>query len=306
MGATSHARCRTRSVRPTFVTTPDRRSGYTLIELLVVMAIIAVLLGLLMPAVQRVRGAAACVGCQNNLKQLGLALHQYHEERNGFPQAFSKTNPFALPNDQNNKTWMAFILPYVQQHVLYAQGAQVYQRQSVNTFGCPSDPRMGQLGTFNGLIPGGFTSYLAVNGLRYAYGTGPNGILWPTEGVLYGSSHTRLTDIADGVSHTVMVGERPPDASTGWGWWMYGAFDSSLAVEMAVNIGATFGCSLPRTYGPGRLTQQCDALHFWSPHDGGGNWLLADGSVRSFAYSAAPLLPALATRAANDVVAGDY
>src|SRR5207245_2129901 len=113
-----------------------------------------------------------------------------------------KNSPFAIPNNSTHKTWMTLVLPYVEQDLLYREGVSFYQHRSVNIYVCPSDPRQGQLGTYGGLVPGGFTSYLAVNGARYAAGNGPGNIRFPCDGVLYGSSRTRIEDIADGASAT--------------------------------------------------------------------------------------------------------
>ena len=123
------------------------------------------------------------------------------------------------------------------------------------------------------------------------------------DGVVYRSSDTRLTEVTDGTSHTVMVGERPPSPTPelDWGWWAWSAYDSALAVVDYRNM-LTPGCPLPSAYRPGSPDGVCDANHFWSLHPGGGNWLFADGSVRFLGYGAAPVLPALATRNGGESV----
>src|SRR5262245_53558428 len=136
-----------------------RRSGFTLIELLVVIAIIAILIGLLVPAVQRVRDAAGRIQCANNLKQMGLALHSYHDTCRSFPPAL-RSNEFPptyrsfnarshVPGWHYYWSWMALILPYCEQDNLYraaeawARSGDVDRDRRWNPWGNPSNPALG-------------------------------------------------------------------------------------------------------------------------------------------------------------------
>jgi prepilin-type processing-associated H-X9-DG protein len=270
---------------------------------LVVIAIIAILIGLLLPAIQKVREAANKTKCQNHLHQLGIALHNYHDNNGGFPQAYNKTSPWLAPDNAMRKSWMAFILPYIEQHAAEGLGVTGYQGIVIKIFGCPSDPLEGRLGVFAGLPPGAMTDYIAVDGSSYANTPSATfGVGLPIDGVMYGGSRTQITNIFDGTSQTVMVGERPPASSTSWGWWTWGPYDSALGVQNACPDPHGTSCPLPQLYGPGRPGVECDALHYWSLHPGGSNWLFADGSTKFMAYSARAILPSLATRAKGEVV----
>ena len=298
-----------------------RRRAVTLLELLVVIAIIAILLGLLLPAVQKVRSAAARAQCQNNLKQLGLGLHLYHDAALKFPQAYNEYWNFTEPGDapkppdgRPRQSWATLTLPFLDQENLARTGTALSQGQLVEVFACPADGRSRTVsdgGNYKTLgTRFGLTWYLAVEGREYTRGESNTYLslemAGARDGVIYRSSDTRATDVTDGTSNTVMLGERPPSPGPDldWGWWAWSAYDSALAVTETRSL-ITVGCDVPSTFGPGRPESACDAQHFWSLHPGGGNWLFADGSVRFLRYGAAAVLPALATRAGNESVNPD-
>jgi prepilin-type N-terminal cleavage/methylation domain-containing protein len=282
--------------------------GFTLLELLVVIGILAVLVGLIVPAVQRVRDAAARTRCQNNLRQIGLALHQYHDSKGVLPPGVR-----AYGSDYPYLSWLARILPFVEQDPVWKQAVAAYGidpdfrddpphpfASLIALYGCPADPRSFQLGLATGGFHVAFTSYLGVEGRNQTR----------QDGCLYLNSSVRLTDITDGTSNTLLVGERPPSADGVFGWWYGGqgqSQDGSADMVLGVRERNVYlaGICPPGSavFGPGRLTNQCDMLHFWSPHLGGGaNFLIADGSVHFLSYSAAPLMPALATRGGGEGV----
>ena len=292
------------------------RKGVTLIELLVVIAIFAVLVGLLLAAVQKVREAASRIACRSNLKQLGIALHHYHDAHGFLPQAYNEYWNFCEPDDtptdpdfRHRQSWAALILPYIEQDNLRFLGMSNAQQRLVALFLCNSDPRRRSIsdGGHYKFIGSqfGLTSYLAVEGSVYERGPSNSNLNLefggPKDGAMYRSSDTRLTDITDGTSNTLLLGERPPSSDLDWGWWAWSAYDSALAVTE--NRSFLYpNCPKPSGYSPGKLNDPCAAHHFWSLHDGGGQWLFADGSVSFIRYSGASIMPALSTRAGGEVV----
>ncbi|MDB5312120.1 MAG: putative major pilin subunit [Gemmataceae bacterium] len=212
------------------------RRGFTLIELLVVIAIIAILIGLLLPAVQKVREAAARITCTNNLKQIGLALHAYHGANQYLPPGFTAA---AGPGGDVGPGWgwSFYILPYIEQDNLFRSQTNLNQLvtaspllgQKIKTYMCPSDI---QTELFQVYGPGGAplsgvmaapSSYAAfVGGDETEVATGDGSGRF--HGCFYRNSTTRLTDITDGTSHTGLVAERACGITQGtWAGALSGA-----------------------------------------------------------------------------------
>jgi prepilin-type N-terminal cleavage/methylation domain-containing protein/prepilin-type processing-associated H-X9-DG protein len=351
-----------------------RRTAFTLIELLVVIAIIGVLIALLFPAVQKVREAANRTACLNNMKQIGLALHNYHDTFHCFPPSLDDAlyPPAAAKAWHAPRTgwttywsWLAAILPYIEQDNLWKEAyawAQIGGGGTgknafghwwpwgdfwdsnpvppnpalgtpVKTFICPSEPRnltieYENLGKDIG-IPVAYTEYLGVDGIQ---GQNPGAWLspkqmWPEgdkSGILPNSSWDKarridLKSIRDGTSKTLMAGERPPSADLLYGWWFAGAgFDGSgvgdvtlgareiyYAADLANGVAGSFNgkCAATKVgFQPGTIHDNCDQVHFWSWHPGGGNWLFGDGSVRFINYQLDNILPQMCTRSGGEAV----
>jgi prepilin-type processing-associated H-X9-DG protein/prepilin-type N-terminal cleavage/methylation domain-containing protein len=294
------------------------RRAFTLLELLVVLGIIGVLVGLTLAAVQRVRESAARLKCQNNVKQLALALHQYHDANGAFPPGHrSLKNPDRMPFSG----WPLSILPFIEQQSLYEKGRTAYRfvplpfinpphtglSTVVQTFVCPSDPRIvtAQISQRTHTLAA-FTSYLGVSGVGTLKGSA-------TDGVLYQNSRVALLDVTDGTTNTLFLGERPPSADFQFGWWYAGVgqrFTGSADMILSAREPNLQPIVSGSKCGPGQypfmpassFDDPCGMFHFWSPHSGGANFAFCDGSVRFLAYSADSIMPALATRAGGEAV----
>jgi len=209
------------------------KRGFTLIELLVVIAIIAVLVALLLPAVQQAREAARRSSCKNNLKQLGLALHNYHDTHTVFPPGWVLPCADTEPNHRfigRNPSWGFYILPMLEQSQIYnlqdfqmgsancggsagildAPNATNRMNEELPAFSCPSDIKPSR-------NPDGFgtASYVANRGTDNR--DGQDSSVGIQNGMFWTNSSTKMRDITDGTSNTFMVGE------VSWNqWWAFG------------------------------------------------------------------------------------
>ena len=300
------------------------RSGFTLIELLVVIAIIAILIGLLLPAVQKVREAASRTRCTNNLKQLGLGIHNYHDVRSRLPASGVDPDPRYTSNPPpviGYPQWMRVLFPYIE------VSTATDRSQAVSLFICPSDPR-GNVEFLSGLAyqtPYGLTWYVPLD--RSAYGDdfgvivsnyayrGPNFVEPPPRTF-------KLTDVTDGTAATAMLAERQPSIGYGatsnlsdslyafpdlyWGWWDYTTCqDTRTPIRARSNGGfvdgqptyfaagqmyssSTIGgapCSNPSMAQPASTVDQCPFNSVNSFHTGGVLMLFVDGSVHFMTYT---------------------
>jgi prepilin-type N-terminal cleavage/methylation domain-containing protein/prepilin-type processing-associated H-X9-DG protein len=309
-----------------------RRHGFTLIELLVVIAIIGILIGLLLPAVQKVREAANRLKCQNNLKQLALACHAYHDEHGTLPiNSLFTINYTADPN----WSWLARILPYIEQEALYKQGnipsgsfagGATVCATKVKMFWCPTDnastlgPRTNEFNVAP--MPVELTNYKGVLGGNWGQGDGTpgewNGGNWGTdarwvnasiEGKYNGLDASdgifsrrnwnphktkTFTQILDGTSNTFLVGEDVPERNQHSAW----AFGNHAVATCGV------GPNAKKTNGQDYSSFDWPNVYsFHSKHPGGLSFGYADGSVR-FITDHIPLATyrALATCASGEVL----
>jgi len=281
--------------------------------LLVVIAIIAILIGLLLPAVQKVREAAARMQCQNNMKQLAIAAHSYHDVTQRFPSYYNTVGT------STTRTWGAALLPYIEQENFQRAGGSA--GVAVKTFLCPSNPGNGLYSGTAYPIKYTLTNYVAIAGERYAdYTTGGDtGIL----GVFIGNGRNgvRMTDITDGTSNTIMIGERPSMPSEEFGWvdsliyipdydsimWsrVQTAAQDFPVIPTSNGVRFTSGspCPFPMGYQAGNIRETCDTNHMWSQHTGGANFALGDGSIRFIPYTVgSTVLGQISTRARGEVV----
>jgi prepilin-type N-terminal cleavage/methylation domain-containing protein/prepilin-type processing-associated H-X9-DG protein len=312
------------------------RRGFTLIELLVVIAIIAVLLGLFLPAVQKVRAAAARIQCANNLKQLGLAMHNYHDTQGAFPPAYVNKGPYLNTSFGFAHGWAPFLLPDVEQQPLYdlyrwdlplyVPENQPVVARHLRIFQCPATPEPNRHMTFGPYALwgtkgacGDYTLALGVDPALAQLGLVDSagdyrGALTNTPTAAFTLSPTtcgtRMADIMDGTSNTILLAEdagRPrlwragkggPDQVLDGGPWDH--VKGQILLQ---------GSTADGTVQPGPCALNCTNDHeVYAFHTGGANALFADGSVH-FLHAGMDIrvMAGLITRAGGEVVpGGDY
>jgi prepilin-type N-terminal cleavage/methylation domain-containing protein/prepilin-type processing-associated H-X9-DG protein len=302
--------------------------GFTLIEMLVVIAIIAVLIGLLLPAVQMAREAARRVQCTNNMKQMGMAMHNYHAAEGVF-------TPGYLSATQNNQptgaelgqgwAWGTLLLSQLEQAALYNAvnfglpildpGSQTVRRTTLGVFICPSTIGSGLVDVLDSsgnmithdLSP---SQYIASAG-QFEVGDSPAN----NNGVFFRNSRVGVQDITDGTSTTLMAGERSRNVA--YATWLGAVPSGFVCTEETWKVRdcEPSGAMVLGHTGPSPGRQQwvdvpnykgAGADDFWSLHPGGCNFLFCDGSVRFLKETINPqVFSYLSTRAGDEVVSAD-
>lgn len=272
---------------------PNHRKAFTLIELLVVMAIISILIALLVPAVQKVRESAARVTCTNNLKQIGLALHGYHDVNKALPSGY-RMNVDAAGNETGpGWGWAVQILDGLDQGNVRAQinlsvdlrnAAHASVRtQRLAVFLCPSDDRIETFtppGATTVIAHGDYVAVFGSNEIEDDPGKG--------NGMFFRNSQVRFAHVTDGISNTLMVGERHSNRFTATWTGVLAGVDEAQALVLGT-------CDHPPNHANGH------AEDFASRHSHGVNFLYGDGTVRVLNDTIAPsVYQALATRAGNE------
>ena len=272
--------------------------GFTLVELLVVIAIIGILVSLLLPAIQAAREAGRRAQCQNNLRQYGLALHNFHDTHRVFPIGnvsgrFWTFQSMVLPQLEQAPVFQ--LINYNYNGDCFQFGASCTLQNDPGNFAmpcdrCPSDPLAGSICETNAATIGrhGCTNYLG------SMGTSSTN----NDGVLYSNSRVGMNLITDGTSNTLLMGERGLPTDLYWGWSFCGAgYDASGDGDNQLSTRLPFGKG---------INDGNHNLHYWSYHPGGAGMLFADGSQRFLTYSIDfAIYQAISTRSTGEITSVD-
>ncbi len=302
-----------------------RRRAFTLIELLVVIGVIAVLIALLLPAVQSAREAARRSQCVNNLKQVGLALHGYHGAQETFPPAYITAvgSDAASPETGPGWGWGVMILSELEQKPLYNAvnfslpitdaGSATVRTARLSAYLCASDVGIGTVTVRDGSGKAVLDDLSAGQYVASAGQLEPDEYPASNNGVFYRNSHNGLRDITDGSSTTMMVGERSRNVADAT--WVGAVPTVQLCTnpKWAVSecgpastmvLSHTGAAGTGAIYVPNSKSSMVD--DYWSFHPGGCNFLFGDGSVRFIKESVNPsIFSYLSTRAGGEVVSAD-
>lgn len=277
-------------------TGPCCRRALTLVEVIVSIGVIAVLVAILLPAVEAARESARRMQCSNNLKGLGIALHSYHDAHRIFP--INTTFNHDVYETGQSRSWMQCVLPWVEQTEISERikvGGTIVANRAVAEIAipcylCPSDSNDGRMDNRAGVPAGwslGLTNYKSCAGSNWAWGAfsvacprgrfandkdglaDGNGLICEGRN---GARLTRIGDVTDGTSFTRAIGEAVPRWCK-WTWWYY-------------HNGVTATCAIPLNYRTPNVSPEDNwgnwqtNYGFASRHPGGGNFCFADGSVR--------------------------
>jgi prepilin-type N-terminal cleavage/methylation domain-containing protein len=323
-----------------------KRHGFTLIELLVVIAIIALLIGLLVPAVQKVRESAARLKCANNLHQIGLALQLYHDTQGTFPPGYlyvpntpsvggappghhhdytkrlDRPHPHHGPVDPNGPGWgwAAYILPYIEQEPLAKQIDYTLPVESpsclaartitLSIYTCPSDPKTGTFTVLTqdnkALATAATNSYAACFGMGGVMNSLPD----QGNGVFYRNSSVAIRDVVDGTSNTLAVGERAGFfAQSPWAGVMGPGTCRTTPGAPVYNAIVELAppMVMARVWNKPLNSPYSEPYDFFSAHRTVVQFVFVDGSVHPISQAVdVTILQALATRGGGEAIGNDY